>query len=178
MKLQTTDLFKVLTIDKEGETKTGDTYVQCSALLFADDSEQYVRLVAFGHNAEYILDNHDGEHMRRAMVTGAMEIDMRKVVVTKKVKGVTKQVYSHELTLNLIATSIRFIDKKNGIDEDIVDEDGVEEDSVEDEEVEDGAEIEIEAEVVEETKPTRGRRSSTKTKDNKEVVGRPVRQKA
>lgn len=115
LKINVTDLIKVLTIDESGvcDDGTGRAWVRCSALSFFDDEENYISLVAFGYTADMILDNHTGENMRRAMVTGALEVVENFEIVKVDFNGVKKSIKVPKINYKLIVDSLRFVDKNN-----------------------------------------------------------------
>lgn len=109
LNLQVSSLLKVLTIIDNGVCEDGRSWVRCSALSFFDEEEQIMTLTAFGHYADMIMDNHSGENMRRAMVTGKLIATKQKEPKTKH--GFTTMVW--EWYFQIVADTVHFIDKSN-----------------------------------------------------------------
>ena len=109
LNLQVSSLLKVLTIIDNGVCEDGRSWVRCSALSFFDEEEQIMTLTAFGHYADMIMDNHSGENMRRAIVTGKLIATKQKEPKTKH--GFTTMVW--EWYFQIVADTVHFIDKSN-----------------------------------------------------------------
>ena len=177
LKLQVNDLVKILTVDEVGTCKDGRTFVRCSALSFFDEDETYMVLTAFGAIADMIADNHTGENMRRAMVNGRLEITKGKVKQKVRIDGAVKTIMVPDYQFQILADSVRFIDK-NRIgetevevdDEDVVDYDIVDAD-VEETAATDGDVVIADAE---ETTP---KRTTARDKKLKKDPNAPVRKR-
>ena len=113
LNLQVNSLLKVLTVNEQGTCEDGRTWVRCTAISFFDEEEKVMTLSAFGYYADMILDNHTGENMRRAMVTGTLEVTKGKVTKTKKINGVPVNMVVPEYYFQIVADTVRFIDKSN-----------------------------------------------------------------
>lgn len=169
LKLQISDLVKMLTVDEVGQCKDGRTFVRCSVLSFFDEDATYMILTAFGAVADMIADNHTGENMRRAMVNGRLEITPTKVKQRVRIDGVIKTIMVPDYQFQILADSVRFIDK-NRVGETEAD---IEDDGVMDYEVLDGETEEIAATKGEdvtivdadEKAPKRTARNTTKNKN-------------
>ena len=174
LKLQVNDLVKILTVNEVGECKDGRTFVRCSALSFFgdDDNATFMTLTAFGAVADMIADNHTGENMRRAMVSGRLEVTATKAKQKVKIDGVIKTIMVPDYHFQILADSVRFIDK-NRIGEteaDTDDDDVVEYETVDESEgeVEEIAATTGEVKIVDadEDKPRRTARDKAKNKKN------------
>lgn len=113
LNLQINSLLKVLTVNEQGVCEDGRTWVRCTAISFFDEEEKVMTLSAFGYYADIILDNHTGENMRRAMVTGTLEVHKGKVTKTKNINGVPVSMVIPEYYFQIVADTVRFIDKSN-----------------------------------------------------------------
>ena len=113
LNLQVNSLLKVLTVNEQGTCEDGRTWVRCTAISFFDEEEKVITLSAFGYYADMILDNHTGENMRRARVTGTLEVTKGKVTKTKKINGVPVNMVIPEYYFQIVADTVRFIDKSN-----------------------------------------------------------------
>lgn len=117
IKINVQDIIKVLTIDEQGvcEDGTNRSWVRCSALSFFDDKETptYITLFAFGYTADMVIENHTGENMRRAFVSGSLEIEENYEIVKKEFNGVKKSFKLPKMSYKLIADTLKFIDRFN-----------------------------------------------------------------
>ena len=113
LKLNVQDLVKVLTIDDSGVCEDGSkrTWVKCSALSFFDEEETYISLFAFGYIADMILDNHTGDNMRRAFVSGTLEIEESYEIVKVDFNGKSKSIKVPKNNYKIVADTLKFIDK-------------------------------------------------------------------
>ena len=112
-KINVQDLVKVLTIDDSGVCEDGSkrTWVKCSALSFFDEEETYISLFAFGYIADMILDNHTGDNMRRAFVSGTLEIEESYEIVKVDFNGKSKSIKVPKNNYKIVADTLKFIDK-------------------------------------------------------------------
>lgn len=117
LNLQVNSLLKVLTVNEQGVCEDGRSWVRCTAVSFFDEEQKLMTLSAFGHYADVILDNHTGENMRRAMVTGTLQVTKGKVTKTKKINGVPVNMVIPEYYFQIVADTVRFIDKSNLVTE-------------------------------------------------------------
>ena len=115
LKVNISDLIKILTIDESGVCDDGTkrTWIKCSALSFFDEEETYISLFAFGYTADMVLDNHTGDNMRRAMVSGTLEIEEGYEFVKIDFNGVKKSVKVPKPQYKIVADTLRFVDKNN-----------------------------------------------------------------
>lgn len=113
LNLQVNSLLKVLTVNEQGTCEDGRTWVRCTAVSFFDEEEKVMTLSAFGYYADMILDNHTGENMRRAIVTGTLEVTKGKVTKTKNINGVPVNMVIPEYYFQIVADTVKFIDKSN-----------------------------------------------------------------
>ena len=111
LNLSINSLLKVLTIDDHGVCEDGRTWVRCSVMSFFDEDDKHMEMTAFGYYADMILDNHTGDNMRRAFVSGTLEMVKTKVTQKVNFNGVVKSVVIPDYQFQIIADSVRFIDK-------------------------------------------------------------------
>lgn len=165
-------MVKILKVNRGGKTSNGLAYVHCSAISY-DNNEQFIMVKAFGSEAEFIQRNLKGA--RRAFVSGNLKVDTytedmevtKSLVINGAKKTVKFKVQVEKTGLSLEAHAIQFIDKAksddeveivDGCDEDVIildDEDIIEDGEDSNDVVEAGSEMVVEADVVEEKKPTR-----------------------
>lgn len=164
-------MVKILKVNREGKTSTGQSYVHCSAISY-DNNEQFIMIKAFGSEAEFIKRNLKGA--RRAFVSGSFKVETytEDMEVTKSmtIGGVKKtakfKVAVEKTSITIEAHSIQFIDKAKSDDEEIIltDEDEIEFIDEECEVTTDGEESEEMVIEVEEEKPAKPTRKAGKRK--------------
>lgn len=115
LKVQVADLVKVLSVDAHGVCDDGTerSWCRCSVLSFFDKDETYMGLTCFGATADMVLENHTGSNMRRAFISGQMEIKPSKIKQKIKVKGEKLTIMVPSFNFSIIADSVKFIDKNN-----------------------------------------------------------------
>ena len=130
--LNTTGVFKLISIGSKGTTKNGQSYVVVNAVNFFDQStveerengakDRFYSLKAFGSTADFIIKNFKPEAgTRRAMVTGTLELqdyttqmEVSKIVKVdgKKVR-VKFNVDVDKVKAGVVINDIRLLDKPN-----------------------------------------------------------------
>ena len=181
LKLQINDLIKILTVDEVGQCKDGRTFVRCSAMSFFDEDDTYMVLTAFGAVADMIADNHTGENMRRAIVNGRLEITTTRVKQKVKINGgASKTIMVPDVRFQILADSVRFIDKNRAgetnadldDDDDVVEYEAIDEQDEEEIAATDGDVTIVDAD---EVAPRRtARTNSTKSRKNARTVTRVI----
>lgn len=180
LKLQINDLIKILTVDEVGQCKDGRTFVRCSAMSFFDEDDTYMVLTAFGAVADMIADNHTGENMRRAMVSGRLEINTTKTKQKVKINGISKTIMVPDVRFQILADSVRFIDKNRAgeTEADLDDDDDVVEyEAIDEQDEEEIAATNGDVTIVDadEVAPRRtARTNSTKSRKNARTVNRVI----
>lgn len=169
LKLQVNDLVKILTVDEIGECKDGRTYVRCSALSFFDEDETYMVLTAFGAVADMIANNHTGDNMRRALVSGHLEITKGKAKQKVRIDGAVKTIMVPDYQFQILADSVRFIDKNRSgeVEEDLEDDEDVVEFEIVDENTQETAATVGDVSIVDDEDDTPKSNKKTKTINKK-----------